>query len=492
MLRLPLLALLVGLLAPLHTRLARSDPSAGSTVAAAPRELRLWFEGGVEASFTQVTLRSASGARLALGAPRTGAEDGLVLVPVPLVLTPGRYTVGWETVGRDGHAVRGEFVFTVPGGDTMPAPTGPADLDSIAWGAGSAGRTVTGGEVIAGGAGIGVSTRSPAQFARWARPVRWLELSALTGALGAVAMLLLVLRTARGSAAHDRFLAAARVRVRRLALGATVVFLLASAARFLMESQALHGGTAGWTASALARTASIAWGRAWALSFLAMVVVLIALLVRRAGRGGPDHSNADGAAHARTVPAGAGGGDIVVGLAALVAAVGPAATGHAAGAAALMPLAVLLDWLHVVGAACWIGGLAALALGAAPAALAQPPGARMPAVAWLIVAFHALALPSIMLVAASGVGSAWLRIGSWQALMTTNYGDLLLFKLYLVAIAALLGAYHWHRVRPRLARAAADDERPAIRLGWTLKVEVLVGFLIMALTAALVTTPPPR
>lgn len=492
MLRLPLLALLIGLLGPMHTRLARSEPSSGAIVGETPRELRLWFEGGVEAAFTRVSLHGANGARFALGAPRSGTEDGLVLVPVPLALSAGRYTVGWETVGRDGHAVRGEFAFTVSGRDTVQPLPGPATIDSAAWGAGSAGRTVVGREVIAGADSTGASTRSPAQFAPWARPIRWLELSALTAALGAVALLVLVLRTATGSAAHERFIAAAAHRVRRLGIAASIAFLLASAARFLTESYALHGGSDGWSATGLVRTASIAWGRAWALTFLAMVVVLVTLAARRARRDVADASGAAGEPTPASPPHPRGGHDMLLGLAALVAAVGPATTGHAAGAAALMPLAVLVDWLHVIGAACWIGGLAAMALAAAPAALAQPAGGRTAALAWLIAAFHALALPAIVLVTASGLGSAWLRVGSWQALMSTNYGDLLLFKLYLVGLAALLGAYHWHRVRPRLARAAGDDERPAVRLAWTLKLEVLVGFVIIGLTAALVTTPPPR
>lgn len=468
----------VALLPLLHTRLARSVPAAGAVVTEAPAELRLWFEGGIEPRFTQVSLHASSGARLALGEPAPGAEDGLIVVPIPLRLAPDAYQVRWQTVGRDGHPIRGEFTFRYAGADsTVPR----AELgDSAAWGAGAAGRTVVGGRIVDADSVDAVATVSPAEFARGMRPVRWLELSALAAALGAVALLLLVLRTDPGSPAHERFLALASRRVRTMAIGATTSYLAVAAGRLALESNAMHGGRLGMSLDGLGRTIGTAWGRAWVLSTAAMTVVLVALLLRRrADR--PDDLHRP--THAS---------DLALAIGALLAAVGPALTGHAVGAMAMMPLAVFTDWMHVIGASAWIGGVVALSLSGVPAALAQPAGERVPALAWLVGAYHALAVPAIILVTTSGLLSAWLRIGSWEALMRTNYGDLLLFKVYVVAVAALLGAYHWARVYPRLMRAAPTAEGDARRMRWSLLVEVVAGLVILALTAALVTTMSPR
>lgn len=475
------LPLLIGLLVPMHTRLARSEPAAEAVVATSPRELNLWFEGGVEAPFTQVTLHGSTGARLALGAPARGSEDGLIVVPVPLALRPDRYTVAWETVGRDGHVIRGSFQFALSAADgTVPAPELPAVVDSTAWGAGAAGRTGHGHAVTSGSPDVGPASHDPSDLALATRPVRWMELSMLVAAIGAAALLLGVLRTGQGGAAHERFIAEAARRVTLLGLGAAAVFLLAAAVRFSLESQALHGGSGGLSGEGIARTASTGWGRAWVISVAAMAALLAAMVVRhRAARdAGPTGSRRRGY--------------LAIGLAASIAAVGPAMTGHAASAASLMPLAVLADWLHVIGASAWVGGVVGLALAAAPAAMAQPAGERAPAMAWLIGAFHAVAVPATVLVAASGLVSGWLRVGSWQELVTSNYGDLLLFKVYLVALTALMGAYHWMRVRPRLMAAVAEDARATRRLQWTLALETAAGLLVIALTAALVTTPPPR
>ena len=65
--------------------------------------------------------------------------------------------------------------------------------------------------------------------------------------------------------------------------------------------------------------------------------------------------------------------------------------------------------------------------------------------------------------------------------MTSNYGDLLLFKVYVVALTALMGAYHWIRVRPRLLAAAAEDGRAMRRLQWTIALETAAGLLVLRL-----------
>lgn len=477
------LSLLIALLAPsaaFHTRLARSEPVADATLAASPSELRLWFEGGVEAAFTEVALHAASGARLALGAPTAGGEEGLIRVPVPLALPPDTYTVRWQTVGGDGHRIAGEFRFSVAGaaGGSPPPTAASTGVDSSAWGAGTAGRTVVGPRVIDADDPAAMPTAAVATPSAIARIGRWAELAALVIALGGVAMLLLVLRTARGSPAHERFVASATRRVRTIAIAAAAAFVLLTVWRLALESDSLHRG-AGMTVAALGRTLGTAWARAWSIGALAMVVLAAALLRRR-------EADASGALHRP-----ARGNDLVLGIAALVAAVGPALTGHAGNAAAALPFAVLTDWLHVIGAAAWIGGVALLAMAGAPAALVQPEGDRAPSLAWLVSAFHALAVPAIVLVGASGIVSAWLRVGSWDALTHTNYGNLLLFKVYVVAFAALMGAYHWYRVHPRLVAAAAR-EREARTMSWTLYLELVAGLVVLALTAALVTIAPPR
>jgi copper resistance protein C len=40
-------------------------------------------------------------------------DDKEVLVPLPWVLTKGKYTVEWHALSKDGHTTRGSYGFSV-------------------------------------------------------------------------------------------------------------------------------------------------------------------------------------------------------------------------------------------------------------------------------------------------------------------------------------------------------------------------------------------
>jgi putative copper export protein len=173
-------------------------------------------------------------------------------------------------------------------------------------------------------------------------------------------------------------------------------------------------------------------------------------------------------------------------LGALAVGVSPALTGHAAADPDDAMLAILADGLHVVGAGAWLGTLLLVAMAGVPAALRRVPGERGPAVASILRAFHPLALWCVPLVLVSGLVSAWLRLGSLGALTSSRYGTYLLIKVLLFACVALTGAYNWRRVLPRLG-----DEAGARQIRRTASLELALGAVVLAVTAALVVTKPP-
>jgi len=96
-----------------HAQLEKATPPVGGTVAA-PKEIRLEFSEGVEPKFTGLTLTSASGAAVPVGAARTETGNAAVLiVPIGKPLAPGVYTVRWHAVSVDTHHTQGDFQFTV-------------------------------------------------------------------------------------------------------------------------------------------------------------------------------------------------------------------------------------------------------------------------------------------------------------------------------------------------------------------------------------------
>jgi copper resistance protein C len=96
-----------------HAQLERSTPAVGGTVTS-PNEIRLEFSEGVEPKFSGVTLTSAGGATVPLGAARVEAgHQEVLIVPIAKALPPGAYTVRWHAVSVDTHHTQGTFEFTV-------------------------------------------------------------------------------------------------------------------------------------------------------------------------------------------------------------------------------------------------------------------------------------------------------------------------------------------------------------------------------------------
>jgi putative copper export protein len=113
------------------------------------------------------------------------------------------------------------------------------------------------------------------------------------------------------------------------------------------------------------------------------------------------------------------------------------------------PLGLLLNALHVFAMGTWVGGLGAFALAPADG-------------------FRRVAAWSAALLVLSGVVLALLHIGQWQDLVASGYGEGLIVKVPLVAIALYLA---------RLGRRR-----------W----ELAVLAAVLAAAAIILSLPPPR
>ncbi len=124
---------------------------------------------------------------------------------------------------------------------------------------------------------------------------------------------------------------------------------------------------------------------------------------------------------------GAAAGWLAVGL----VAVGiPSLTGHAAGLGG-HSLALISGFVHTVAAAAWGGGVLALATHAVR---------RSPQMGERIRRFGVVAIASVVTLAVTGLASAATRMDSPSELLTTQYGNTVLFKIAALVIAVLLGA----------------------------------------------------
>jgi putative copper export protein len=172
-----------------------------------------------------------------------------------------------------------------------------------------------------------------------------------------------------------------------------------------------------------------------------------------------------------------------LGLVALALAWTMSLSGHPAAATRV---AEAIDVLHVVGVGGWIGGLWIMAVVAIPTLVRMEGDAGHGLVARAVSAFSPAALCFAAVVGISGVLAAWRNVGTWPALVSSTYGQLLLVKVVLVSAMAGVGAFNWRRVLPRLG-----ESRATVRLQRSSGVELLLAVMVLVVTAVLVATEMP-
>lgn len=168
----------------------------------------------------------------------------------------------------------------------------------------------------------------------------------------------------------------------------------------------------------------------------------------------------------------------VGGLAAVAATASLSLSGHSAGLGGAAPLLLAV---HGSAVAFWLGALWPLH---------RVLQTRSPAEALTIVRrFSAIAVPAVGLLVAAGLTLAVQQIPSLSDLAGSAYGGILLLKLALVALLLALAVVNRQRLTPALAATPGPAAQTLTR---NIRREMALAGLILAVTAVLAHTPPPR
>jgi methionine-rich copper-binding protein CopC len=93
-----------------HAFLDHAEPRVGNKVAAAPREVTLWFTQKLEAAFSAITVTNAAGQRVDTGKTRVNGNQMSVSLRAG---GAGTYHVTWHVLSVDTHTTDGNFSFQV-------------------------------------------------------------------------------------------------------------------------------------------------------------------------------------------------------------------------------------------------------------------------------------------------------------------------------------------------------------------------------------------
>ncbi len=395
-----------------HAILLRTDPLPNRQLPTAPAQVRLLFSEPIDPQFSRVAVFNSDGVRVDSG--DSHVDDTQLLVSLPAGLPNGAYGVQWRSLSTiDVHPEAGEYQLFV--GVPVTATSAAATSQRS-------------------------ESTPPTVFARW-----WLYVTAslFAGALATWKVVLGPLLSAQNAVRN-----VALRRGKKLAVIAGVLLLVGTLFAAVAQAAAAAGVPLESSVGAplrdlltRGRFAGIWWPR-FAISLVAVAIV--------AWRGLDDAWSESAAA---MVPA---------------ILLTNSLTSH--GAALPSALAgVVLDWLHVLAAAVWVGGLATLAL-VAPLLRSQPSLLQA-----IVRRFTWLAGAAVIALVASGTVQAIFEVGSLDALVNTMYGQGILVKIGL--LLAMLAIALIARTR-RTMRAV--------------RVELALGVVVLAVAAVVAGTTPAR
>ncbi len=382
-----------------HAYLEESDPGNGDQLEEAPDELALYYSGdGVE--IADVDIIGPDGTDVSGDATVDEADSQVVRVPVAGAdeTAEGMYVVEWEVLANDGHTISGSFFFTVGDGPVDREAVIEAHEDDsdggIAW-------------IEAGG--------------------KALLLVGLLGTIGigvvATAVVYPVIdrhgRTRLGEVVDHQL---------RQAVATSSVLLVAGLAIFGGVRTAQRGGLTAETAVDFLGTSV---GEIWlAQVVVAATIVVVSLLALR------------GLVNQLIwLTAAVGGGPLIV--------FGVAWNSHSATAIDFVQ-GLVVDFVHLLGASLWIGGLVVLSLFTSAVINNVEESDRTPLVAGAVRRFSLVAIAGVTLSVSTGLVLADWHVGSGTGLTETQYGLVLSVKLLVIGIAVALGGYNHLLLRRRL------------------------------------------
>lgn len=433
-----------------HANLERSEPQPNSVIDQSPGRVTIWFTEPLEPDFSEIRVLDVRGVQVDNGDSSVDRTDPTVMSVTLPNLASGTYTVAWHNLSTvDGHTVRGSFVFSA--GEPLFTTTLSSNEAEVSL------------------------FRSPLE------PVlRWLILIGVLALFGGFGFDLLVSRPVLIGKDSNQFFRQLGQRVTsrifKLIWIATGLVFVASIGQLIVQTALVFDVLVYRSigSNLLSVLADTQWGKLW----LWRVGLLLPLAVLVLFTGEKYDNRAE---VTRTM-----GRWLSIWVTAgilLTLSLGS----HGAATAEIQTAAIITDFLHLVAAGFWVGGLFHLALGLPLVLQITSHSQRRRVLAALLPRFSTIAGLSVGTLLITGLYSGWAQVTIIQA-VATPYGFSLLAKLALVAVLLLLGGVNLIWVLPRLA----NEDRAAIWLRRLVVGEAVLALLVLLWVGIMTSLEPAR
>ena len=180
-------------------------------------------------------------------------------------------------------------------------------------------------------------------------------------------------------------------------------------------------------------------------------------------------------------------------ITAAVIAATRSASGHAADSGDFS-LPEISDWLHLMAASIWGGGLITLSLAVFPQVLRMP-GERRKLIAEIAPGFSRLAGIALFTIVITAAYNGWSEVGSFRALLETVYGKIIVVKIVLLSVLVIIAASNRYLSIPYILGLSGPGPEGDGRIMWLMRKiraeAVLIAGLLVC-TALLLHNMPAK
>ncbi len=416
-----------------HAILLRSDPAKDAVLPRVPQQVRMWFSEDLNPAFSTVVVVNGANKRIDKRDAHVASSDSREMdLSLPSDLFPAVYVVIYRTDSNDdGHVLTGSFLFTIARPDgTVPTLSPEANPGANALG-GSNLRSQNTGQLD----GLTFFTLVVVTLA---------ELGAVFW-VGAFLWQIFVLQPATAEhPALEEGTRRAQQRFERWFLLPTLLVLgLSTLGVLIGQAMTLTNGHLAQAFAPALLTRLATHGRFGAYWLMREIILLVAVGLSLFQAQGKERPYLSGTFLQWA--------QLLLGFTLVIAMT---MSSHAAAVSGTVaPFALMADFLHLVAAALWVGGMLYIAVIYVPVLRPLPREACAYALLTVLPYYSFSAGAGVLLMALTGPFSATVHLTSWEQLVTTAYGRVLIVKSLLVGGLLLTSAFHVLLLRPRLRKA---------------------------------------
>ena len=428
-----------------HATLQSSSPANGDIVTTMPPTISATFAERLEKSESSMELFDSQGQQIPGTTLQPSNDDYTMVLQVPSGLPNGTYSVLWNNLSADdGHTAEGYFTFTVgTTADVSAAVAVPTN-------------TVGGG---------------PPQWLKTAS--RWAALVGFAAFLATWPIWTIVIRPAlSGIWQHGPEFTH---RMRRYALIACIFAILGSAFALLVQALSLSNGT--FFDKLMNTIGQTRFGKLWLLRI--GLIILEGLILSACAWWFVRHRRLESAA---------------AWVVALALPIPFSLISHASAQPMGRAVAIAADIIHLLAAGIWIGGIFILTTVFFPVLRKLDPHQRRQVLIVALPRFSLLAIVAWAALGLTGFYAGWLQVGNLHALTTTPYGQSLIVKLILLAVALTIAAINLLVIERQISRKISDDAAKlwSKRIKWTVTAELVLILGVLGAVGQMTSQEPAR